>query len=84
MECKLVDVPELEYYSTDVIDGVKTPRGEICLRGAGVFKGYFKDSVKTNECIIDGWLHTGDVGQLDLKRMTMRIIDRTKNIFKLA
>ena len=32
-EFKLVDVPEMNYYSTDVIDGVPHPRGEVCIRG---------------------------------------------------
>ena len=47
MEYKLVDVPELDYLSTDIINGIKTPRGEIVLRGSGVFKGYFKEPEKT-------------------------------------
>jgi len=39
-----MDVPELEYLSTDIDKetGIVTPRGEVCVRGSGVFKGYFK------------------------------------------
>jgi long-chain acyl-CoA synthetase len=64
-EFKLVDVPEMEYLSTDMEDGVSTPRGEVCLRGPAVICGYFDNPVITNETIDkDGWLHTGDIGMV--------------------
>ena len=50
------------------VDGVEVKisgEGEILVRGAMLMKGYWKDQAATNETIIDGWLHTGDLGEID-------------------
>uniref|UniRef100_A0A8C6UR35 Long-chain-fatty-acid--CoA ligase n=1 Tax=Neogobius melanostomus TaxID=47308 RepID=A0A8C6UR35_9GOBI len=74
---KLVDVPEMNYLAAN-------GEGEICVKGANVFKGYLKDPEKTKETIDDdGWVHTGDIGKW-LPNGTLKIVDRKKHIFKLA
>ena len=57
--------------------------GEILFRGPGVFCGYLNKPEQTNETIIDGWLHTGDVGHLD-NSGNLKITDRKKDIIITA
>ncbi|CAF3411761.1 unnamed protein product [Rotaria sp. Silwood1] len=76
VEIKLIDVPGTNYRSNN-------NQGEICMRGPTIFKGYYGDEEKTRETIDEGgWLHTGDVGEWT-SNGSLRIIDRTKHIFKL-
>lgn len=59
------------------------PDGEILLRGDCVFIRYHKDVAATNETLRDGWLHSGDIGELDTDG-ELRITGRKKDIFITA
>src|SRR3989449_6028504 len=59
-------------------------RGEVLVRGAGIFKGYLKNEAATREVIDgEGWFHTGDAGLVD-PRGHLVIIDRAKDVGALA
>ncbi|XVE94101.1 hypothetical protein REPUB_Repub01dG0252000 [Reevesia pubescens] len=78
IEARLESVPEMGY---DALSSV--PRGEICLRGNTLFSGYYKRQDLTDEVLVDGWFHSGDIGELQSDG-SMKIVDRKKNIFKLS
>lgn len=79
-ELCLMDVPDMEYFSTDK----PHPRGELLLRGANRFREYFKNPDETSKALTeDGWFRTGDIASID-ELGRFKIIDRRKNVLKLA
>ncbi|KAJ1692049.1 hypothetical protein LUZ63_008747 [Rhynchospora breviuscula] len=77
-ELRLEEVPEMGY---DPL--AQSSRGEICVRGKTLFSGYYKDPDLNNQVFVDGWFHTGDIGEMRPDGV-LKIIDRKKNIFKLS
>jgi long-chain acyl-CoA synthetase len=57
--------------------------GEICVSGPCVMEGYYKRPDLTADTVIDGWLHTGDIGVWDEGKF-LKITDRKKELFKTS
>jgi long-chain acyl-CoA synthetase len=55
--------------------------GEIIVHGDNIMKGYYKDEEETRKTIINGWLHTGDIGEFD-EYGRLKITDRKKTLYK--
>jgi len=55
--------------------------GEILAQGPNIMPGYYKNKKETDSVIINGWLHTGDIGMFDVDGFLM-ITDRKKHLFK--
>jgi len=69
-----------------IIDGVEAKiaeDGEILVSGPSVMAGYYKRPDLTAETVIDGWLHTGDIGVMEEGKF-LKITDRKKELFKTS
>ena len=75
MEIKILDA-----------DGVEQPygsKGEICIKGENVMAGYWKNPKSTADTIVDGWLHTGDMGYMRDAEM-LYVVGRFKSLLIAA
>ena len=71
MEIKILDA-----------DGVEQPfgsKGEICIKGENVMAGYWKNPKATADTVVDGWLHTGDMGYMRDAEM-LYVVGRFKSL----
>lgn len=69
-----------------VLEGVKVKiaeDGEILVKGSNIMMGYYKEPALTSKTIINGYLHTGDIGELDNEGF-LKITDRKKEMFKTS
>ena len=75
MEIKILDA-----------DGVEQPfgvKGEICIKGENVMAGYWKNPKATASTVVDGWLHTGDMGYMRDEEM-LYVVGRFKSLLIAA
>jgi len=76
----VIEEVELRVVDDDGHDRAAGEPGELWVRGSFLMTGYYDDAEATSRTIVDGWLHTGDVGVLDANGY-LRITDRKKDMF---
>ena len=74
LQVKLLEVPE---------QGIVAPRGEICIKAAGVFEGYFSSDQSQSALTEHGYYRTGDIGE-KLENGEIRVVGRLANLVKLS
>lgn len=76
VQCRIID----RVTGRDVQPGAE---GEILLKSEGNFQGYWKDEIKTDKTLRDGWVYTGDVGKVD-EAGYLTLLGRIKELIKVS
>ena len=80
---KVVSPMEIKILDADGIEQPFGSKGEICIKGENVMAGYWKNPKSTADTIIDGWLHTGDMGYMRDAEM-LYVVGRFKSLLIAA
>ncbi len=80
---KVVQPMEIKILDADGIEQPFGQKGEICIKGENVMAGYWKNPTSTADTIIDGWLHTGDMGYMRDAEM-LYVVGRFKSLLIAA
>ena len=80
---KVVSPMEIKILDADGIEQPYGSKGEICIKGENVMAGYWKNPKATADTIVDGWLHTGDMGYMRDAEM-LYVVGRFKSLLIAA
>ncbi len=80
---KIVQPMEIKILDADSIEQPFGSKGEICIKGENVMAGYWKNPKSTADTIVDGWLHTGDMGYMRDAEM-LYVVGRFKSLLIAA
>ena len=76
---KIVQPMEIKILDADGVEQPFGSKGEICIKGENVMAGYWKNPKSTADTIVDGWLHTGDMGYMRDAEM-LYVVGRFKSL----
>ena len=76
---KVVSPMEIKILDADGVEQPYGSKGEICIKGENVMAGYWKNPKSTADTIVDGWLHTGDMGYMRDAEM-LYVVGRFKSL----
>ena len=80
---KIVSPMEIKILDADGVEQPFGSKGEICIKGENVMAGYWKNPKSTAETVVDGWLHTGDMGYMRDAEM-LYVVGRFKSLLIAA
>ena len=80
---KIVSPMEIKILDADGVEQPFGQKGEICIKGENVMAGYWKNPKSTADTIVDGWLHTGDMGYMRDSEM-LYVVGRFKSLLIAA